>query len=172
MGSIQSLKKRVKMFFKSDYLSYWNEKLRASPMSASYATHKNNYDAEKYLSVVTIKKHRNALAKLRLSDHNLHIHSGRQTRPKTPRDQRFCKSCPAIIEDEVHLLFECAEDREAKDDFFQRVCMEYPEFATKNHKSLKYQFIMQIKNSELLKNLGFFINLLFKNRDKPGHDIQ
>ena len=104
-------KKRVKMFFKNDYVSYWNEIARASPMSASFATHKNNYDAEKYLSVVTIKKHRNALAKLRLSDHNLHIHSGRQTKPKTPRDQRFCKSCPSIIEDDAHFLFECVDDR-------------------------------------------------------------
>ena len=154
------------MFFKNDYVSYWKEKVRISPMSASFATHKNNYEADKYLSVFTIKKHRNAMAKLRLSDHNLKIQSGRQTRPKTPREQRFCKSCPGVIEDEAHFLFECVDDHIVKEDFVRSVCMEYPVFETKNHKSLKYQFTMKTQDTELLKSLGFFINLLFKNREK------
>ena len=59
---------------------------------------------EKYLTVVKIRKHRVALSKLRLSDHNLHIHSGRQTRPITPRALRHCISCTDKIEDEPHLM--------------------------------------------------------------------
>ena len=81
--------KRVKLILKNDYFEYWKDKTRNSPTSASYATHKNSYEIEAYLTHVRMKKHRNSLAKLRLSDHQLHIQSGRQTRPKTPKEQRF-----------------------------------------------------------------------------------
>ena len=59
-----------------------------------------------YLIHVRIKKHRNSLAKLRLSDHQLHIQTGRQTRPKTPQNLRICKNCPQFVENEADFLFQ------------------------------------------------------------------
>jgi len=158
-------KKRVKCFFKNDYVSFWNEKLRSSTMSLTYATHKNKYEYENYLSVITIKKHRNSLAKLRMSDHNLKIHTGRQTRPKTPREARLCDLCPSDIEHEAHFLFDCKSDLKLKQDFINSVCIAYPDFAQYSHNWQKYKFIMMIQDQELLKSLGFLVNLLFKNRD-------
>ena len=70
--------KRVKLILKNDYIEYWKDKTSNSLTSASYATHKNSYEIEAYLIHVRIKKHRNALAKLRLSDHQIHIKSGRK----------------------------------------------------------------------------------------------
>ena len=95
-------KKRVKLFLKNDYVEFWKDKIRTSPTSASYATHKIDYKMEAYLIHVRIKKHRNSITKLRLSDHQLHIQTGRQTLPKTPQNLRTCKKCPEHVEDEAH----------------------------------------------------------------------
>ena len=118
-------------------------------MSASYATHKLNYDFEPYLTHINIKKHRNSLAKLRLSDHQLQIQKGRQTRPSTPRHLRVCKVCQNKIEDEAHFLFECTNDDQ--------------DSAKIKNKYLKYKFIMNVQDPECLKSLGYTINVLFKN---------
>ena len=80
-GPLQCGEKRVNSFLKMTMSSSGKKKIRNSPTPASYATHKTDYGMEDYLTHVPIKKHRNALAKLRLSDHLLHIQTGRQTRP-------------------------------------------------------------------------------------------
>mgnify|MGYP003341448844 CR=1 FL=1 len=78
------------------------------------------YDLEAY-EVISIKKHRNALAKLRLSDHKLKIQSGRQTRPITPRELRRCSFCPQNVEDEAHFLFECTDEQDLKSIFYNKL---------------------------------------------------
>ena len=155
-------KKFVKSVLKYEYVAFWKEKLRNSPTSASYATHKSIYEMEPYLVHVAIKKHRNALAKLRLSDHELHIHSGRQTRPKTAHCLRFCKTCPEKIEDEAHFLCECKMDYDIKSDFLKLVAIKYPNIDDLGDKYQKYKFIMKIQDQETLRSLGYCINLLFK----------
>ena len=156
---------KLKLFLKNDYVRHWKARLRESTMASTYATHKQSYMMEKYLTVVKIRKHRVALSKLRLSDHNLHIHSGRQTRPITPRAQRHCNSCPDKIEDEPHFLVECSTDIKIKTDFLELVSMEFPNFRTLSDKNQQYKFIMKIHDENLLKSLAFCINLLFKNRE-------
>ena len=150
---------------KADYVQFWERKIRNSSMSASFAMHKMNYEYEPYLDQVTIKKHRNSLAKLRLSDHNLSIQTGRQTRPRTPPELRFCKKCPDLIEDEAHFLCECTDDSDLKTNFFKAIAISYPDLDNITDKLMKYKFIMKIKDPSSLKSLGFLVNLLFKNRD-------
>ena len=159
-------KYKVKLFMKADYVQFWEGKIRNSSMSASFAMHKMNYEYEPYLDQVTIKKHRNSLAKLRLSDHSLSIHTGRQTRPRTPPELRFCKKCPNLIEDEAHFLCECTDDSDLKTDFFKAIAISYPDVDNITDKQMKYKFIMKIKDPSSSKSLGFLVNLLFKNRDQ------
>ena len=111
------------------------------------------------------KKHRNALAKLRLSDHQLHIQSGRQTRPKTPKEQRVCKKCPKYIEEEAHFLLDCSDDSDIKSDLVGRIAIDFPQISVMVDKYIRYKFIMKIQDPEILKSLGFSVNLLFKNRE-------
>ena len=146
------------------------KKFETLPTSASYATHKNDYGMEAYLTHVPIKKHRNALAKLRLSDHLVHIQTGRPTRPKTPRELRTCKKSPECIEDEAHFLFQCTEDSDIKTDLAQRIAMDIPQFSDITENNLKYKFVMKIQDPEILKSLGFCINLLFKNRENSNNE--
>ena len=50
----------------------------------------------------------NQLMRLRTGAHHLAIETGRWTRPRLPRHHRICTKCTrTVVEDEVHLLFEC-----------------------------------------------------------------
>ena len=120
---------------------------------------------EQYLINVRIKKHRNSLANLRLSDHQLHIHTGRQTRPKTPQNLRVCKKCPEYIEDEAHFLTQCSKDSDIKTDLVHRIAMDFSKISDITDKNILYKFIMQIQDPDILKSLGYCVNLLFKNRE-------
>ena len=119
---------------------------------------------EVYLIHVRIKKHRNSLAKIRLSDHELHIQTGRQIRPKIPENLRTCKNWPEYVEDEAHFLLQCREDSDIKNDLIHRIAMDFPKVSDITDKNILYKFIMKIQTPEILKSLGFCINLLFKNR--------
>jgi hypothetical protein len=44
---------------------------------------------------------RNKLTKIRISAHSLVIETGRYTKPVTPSDQRTCKYCKHLVENEI-----------------------------------------------------------------------
>ena len=161
----KSGKSKFKLFIQNYYIDWWKIQIRGASTSASFAMHKNSYNLEPYLSVITIKKHRNALAKLRLSDHKLKIHSGRQTRPITPRELRYCTFCPNIVEDEAHFLCECTAGSDLKFSFYRNLHIKHPQISSITNKQMKYKAIMKIDDPELLKQLGFLVNKLFNERD-------
>ena len=43
--------------------------------------------------------------------------------------------------------------------------MDFPKISDITDKNLLYKFIMQIKDPDILKSLGYCVNLLFKNRE-------
>ena len=53
-----------------------------------------------------IESRRAIITRWRLSNHKLHIETGRYKRPKTPRNERLCNNC-IQIEDEDHTIFHC-----------------------------------------------------------------
>ena len=54
-----------------------------------------------------IERYRMTITRWRMSCHKLRIETGRYTRPKTPRQERNCKICHTL-EDEQHSLFFCS----------------------------------------------------------------
>ena len=62
---------------------------------------------EDYLVEVSNIKHRISLTKLRISDHSLHIETGRYTKPYTESHERICNLCKKEVEDEKHFLLRC-----------------------------------------------------------------
>ena len=66
---------------------------------------KNTYEPENSLKIQKLSNRR-AITKLRTSNHNLAIETGRWT--NTERKNRLCTQCTeSKIEDETHFLFEC-----------------------------------------------------------------
>ena len=159
-----SANKKVKMILKNDYIeNFWKIKIRESSRASAYASHKLKYEQETYLDCITIKKHRVSLAKLRMSDHQLNIQKGRHTRPTTPRHLRFCEFCKDELEDEAHFMFECQNDNELKSLLVEKIISKFPDFAEITNRHLKYKFLMNLKDPDLLKSLGYIVNTLFMN---------
>jgi hypothetical protein len=91
-------------------LQDWNASIQKSSKLSCYSTFKSLLEPEKYLSTITCVKYRIAISKFRISNHPLHIESGRHTR--TLLDDRICKYCITesnhqVIEDEKHFLLDC-----------------------------------------------------------------
>ena len=61
-----------------------------------------------YVSDLTDTRLIAAVARLRLSSHDLEIERGRHTRPKTPVANRICQRCQTTeVDDEIHFLMQC-----------------------------------------------------------------
>ena len=58
-----------------------------------------------YLDYDIPKTLRNKLTKIRISAHSLAIETGSYTKPITPSDQRTCKYCKHLVEDEKHFFY-------------------------------------------------------------------
>ena len=56
------------------------------------------------------------ITRWRLSNHRLHVETGRYTKPKTPRKDRVCSLC-MVLEDENHVIYDCPRYDELRSRF-------------------------------------------------------
>ena len=140
--SIDQLNKvKIKDTLKAQYLTSWRECLNKTNKSLTYRQYKDNIKPSPYLQHVSNRKHRRAMAKLRLSDHNLEIEKGRHTKPKIYLQNRICKMCNlSRVEDEVHFLTEGDQYKSERASLL------------KDMKQLHFNLNTDLKN-ETLKNL-------------------
>ena len=80
----------------------WKSKLDDSIKGQTYKGFKNQKHYEPFLDQLS-RRLRRVLLKFRLSDHKLMIEEGRHFRPKIPRENRWCKFCETVVEDEQHV---------------------------------------------------------------------
>lgn len=96
---------KLKDYFKGK----WTENIRNKSKLAIYSIIKTEFEPERYLYCVDIRKYRVALAKLRCSCHKLLVESGRHK--NLLMAQRVCKYCEdherSILEDEYHMIMTC-----------------------------------------------------------------
>ena len=98
------------------------------------SAHQNNYTMEAYLTHARIKKRLNSLAKLRISDRQLHIQTGMQTRPKTTQNLRTCKKFSEYVDHEAHFLLQYRED--VKTDLVHRIVIDFPKVSDITDKNI------------------------------------
>ena len=88
-----------------NFTQSWRADVKNNEKLTLYNHFKLNFDYERYMDT-SQRKHRNALAQLRLSSHSLHIETGRYSRTRLDRNQRLCHLCSnGDIEDEYHSVF-------------------------------------------------------------------
>ena len=138
------------------FIQNWQQRLNESSR-ASFYRHICVFQFQPYLEKVVHKKFRNAISKLRLSSHRLHIESGRWNRPHpTPRENRLCSTCNTL-EDEFHFIFECTLYND------ERQFLIKP-YYRRRYSMFKLIELFQSSNKNILSKLGNYIYKCFEKR--------
>ena len=155
-------KYKIRQTCYNSFKNSWKSDLLEKPKLRTYRLLKDNFGTEKYLSLVTKKKFRNAITRLRSSSHTLEIERGRWTNPITPVENRLCPYCN-LVEDEIHFLFQCELYTNDRVAFFNKVNQYTPGFLDLEQPD-KFLFLFTNENSNILTWLGKFIYDSFINR--------
>ena len=147
------------------YDRYWWSKLLDSPKAISYVSFKNTVFLEKYLYTIENLKHKIALSRFRLSNHNLLIERGRHMRPRLERNDRKCFVCSDKIENEMHFVTECPLYENERSVLFQSCRENSMNFDLLTTSEQKFCFIMTNECESVIRNLGKFIFESFKLRE-------
>ena len=108
----------LKQRLNDNFMQTWNAELNQSTRALFYRSI-SNFKYQDYLDVVTVKKFRNALARLRVSSHRLEVEVGRWNRQSVEYAERKCRICNKL-EDEYHFIFECAIYEDLRRDYIPR----------------------------------------------------
>ena len=107
------------------------------------------------------------IQKLRLSDHNLEMESGRHK--KIERQQRFCSSCNSYnIGDELHFVFECSELYLIRAIFFQKMLKGYPDLNNLD-KLQKFIFLCTSERKKDTREFSKYISELCNEKYRLAH---
>ena len=141
---------------KDIYCQNWNATLNEKPKLQSYKQFKSLLECEKYLSCVQIKRHRTALTRFRLSDHDLGIEINR--RNKSAEDCDKCKKCPNQIENEYHVLIVCPLYKSLREKYIKEYFWKYPS-------ETKFITLMKTESETDLNKLACLVYNIFKMRN-------
>ena len=127
-----------------------------SPKAISYCKFKYNIYLEKYLHRIKNIRHKVALSRLRLSNHNLLIETGRHMRPKLERHERKCFICRDEIENESHFVIKCPLYTSERKALYMSLTHNSKHFELLTSDEQKFIFIMTNENDEVMASLAKF----------------
>ena len=143
------------------YKQDWYRIINNSPRLETYNLFKLELEYEKYLSVLTEKKFRLALARFRISSHELHIEHGRHT--NTPRNQRLCLHCNnQQIENEHHFLLICQKYTQLRKKYLPRFYHTWPTVQ-------KFRQLLEASNKKIII-ISQSIYILHKSQDQINYN--
>ena len=161
------IKTKVISYFQSEVLKRLNMHRTENKKLNLYASFKTNYKFESYLDHIQDFTVRSILAKLRVSAHNLHIETGRFSKNKTPREERFCPYCKALniftVENEIHFLLSCSLYNEERQVFLKEIYKTFPNTALLTEFDF-FVWIMSQEDEMTTKRLGNFCKKSFHKR--------
>ena len=122
-------------------------------------TCKTDVSRSEYLDLIKNEQHRQAVAKLRSSNHKLRIETDRYHLPKIPENLRICQlSSWNKVENEIHFLFECNLYKNLRQHFFQDVEAKYSKFVDFNE-SEKVIILFNNVDPYVCKKRGYYVYL-------------
>ena len=135
---------------------FFGGNISVRPKAISLNKYKTTIILESYLAQKFNIKHKIAISRFRLSNHQLMIEKGRHMKPKIERNERLCYLCKNEIENEEHFLVTCplySPQRKVLENACVENCIRYDYLS----KEQKFIFIMSNENEDILKSLGNFI---------------
>jgi exonuclease III len=159
-------KEEVKIHSKTYYDAIWRGQLSEMSKADSFSLFKSTIGLEKYTWAVKNYRHRNSLARLRLSAHKLMIEKGRHHKVPLARSERKCPSCLNSIEDECHFLITCPLYENERQILFTEVrliCRSFDNIPTDKQ---KFIYLMTQEDNGLLARLAAFVFKASKIREE------
>ena len=153
---VQKSKAELSKICQGTYDRFWGGRISVSPKAISFNKYKTNITLESYLAQKLNRKHKIAISRFRLSNHQLMIEKGRHMKPKIERNERLCYLCKNEIENEEHFLVTCplySPQRKILENACVENCNRYDHL----NKEQKFIFIMSNENEDILKTLGKFV---------------
>ncbi len=151
---IQIVKQRLNDTFVQNWMSRLNESSRAL-----FYRGIARFDHQPYLDIITVRKFRVGLTKLRVSSHRLEVEAGRWHKPtSTPFDMRKCPICN-VLEDEFHFLIECPLYTELRFTYIRSYYLR----RTNMYKVVE---LLSSDNKRTMRNLGIFVTKAFEKRNE------
>ena len=123
----------------------------------TFAKLKTSPGIEKYLTTCLNLDHRGAITKLRLSNHDLCIETGRHL--GIERNRRYCPFCPNIVETEEHFLLQCNTFETLRTQYL--LFEEHPQIQTLNDRE---KFIYVLTEDIAIHQVGIFLYKAFQLR--------
>lgn len=145
----------IKFYLSAEFNTFWTKKIQDEPKMRTYIKFKSKFVLEEYLCLVPFKQRR-ALTRLRISAHQLAIERGRYTRPPTAVEGRTCEYCPSKIEDEMHVMLECAVNQSARAELFSSIENICPNFSALGGES-KFIYMMTAIG-DISKHVACFVH--------------
>ena len=137
----------------------WRKDIESSSKLRTYELVKKYFCVEPYILHIRGNHLITAMARYRMSSHDLNIERGRFNNPITPLYQRICTKCELNeIDDEIHLLLHCNAMNNERKILFNSVT------ATINIQPTNEMFlrIMTSRDKTVVKSLAQFIYGCFK----------
>ena len=166
----RKLIERYNSFFKEAINGRITVKGRTLDKLRTFKTFKNNYKLENYLCMKVDKHLIFNLAKLRISNHQLEIETGRYQ--KKVIDQRLCKVCNqnGMVEDEFHFLLTCKAYQAERNEFFTEINAIIVPFESYTSQE-QFLFLMSTNDTEVIMLLIYFIEKCLQIRQSSGRQL-
>ena len=163
---ITESKRRIKKICYDKYDMFWQSKIMESPKAITYCKFKFNVSLENYLYQLKNIRHKIALTRLRLSNHNLLIETGRHLRPRVERNERKCFICRNKIENEFHFVIKCPLYSCERKALYKALANNSKHFESLSSDELKFFFIMTNEDKDVLSKLAKFTFNSMQLREK------
>ena len=128
-----------------------------------YASFKNCFGRETYISVIDNFSVRKVFTSFRISSHQLEIETGRYR--SIPVTDRKCKICNSVeVEDEIHFMFHCTKYMAERENFVRFINSINDNFSNLSDKD-KLIWLMNNEDKDVIKVLSEYIYKCFKTRN-------
>ena len=113
----------------ADLKNHQSEMIKCNKKLNFYSSFNTDATPSNSLQLITNQKHRRAVEKLRVGNHNLRIETGRHSTPKVPEHMKTCQYCNSNqIENEFHFLLTCNRYNTIRKTFIDVITSKYPSF--------------------------------------------
>ena len=164
-ANLSMIIKTVKNYLQNEFIKGWKSDLFNDTRSKGhgnklrmYRTFKTTFVKESYLNDCTIKKHRQAFARLRLGAHRLQIEVDRYTtKNRIPPECRLCQICNSgVCEDEFHFIMKCTKYDLQRNMLFDHITDKYPFFISLSDET-KFIWLMANADEKVIEPFVSFV---------------